>query len=253
MDLREKARRCVVPCDHPEGGPNRKQEPCYLRHDKKANTRKAYRELALAQSGGRCQLRITPGCTKTNPARLALGNYSMQVDHWYPFSQGGYDGPPNLVAACPNCNREKHDRDPDSACTVDGSYQCVRKDPTIKVPSDLLLPSFRHIKAMILDEMTCALFVFSKTCPPCHTAAPNFMDAVGDIGAEYDYVFMYEAGSPRAFVDLESALGIRIRGTPAFISIDGGRPRRKALDFYLPQRKLEDPDAIADEFLDRLG
>lgn len=248
-NLRDR-RRCMMPCDHGPG-PNRGMKACFQIHpnQKSGNTIQANRRIVLEQSGGFCELRITFQCTEKEPKRVALGDGSLQVDHWIPFAQGGYDGLPNLVASCPACNNAKNDRPPEIACVVDGGYKCVRRDGLIKIPTCWQLPSLGILERIIAKEMTCALFVFAHACPPCHAIAPVCLQAVPAVGAEYDYVFIYVVGSEEDWNGLDEALNRKVAGSPAFFSIDGSRPRSSIRQIDVPQSRRRDPDAVAHAFL----
>lgn len=234
-----------VPCDHFE---NRAGEPCMVVHERRLLNRgrrdKRYREAAikvLRESKGECVYQKGPNC----PGRLSgPDDPKFQLDHLYPFNQGGYDGFPNFVASCISCNSSKKHVDPTAYCTDEGgNWACnprlrnlMPAKPT--VPSNLLLPAGRSGLVKLQNLMTggssAALLLFNHQCPPCREAMPVFVRVARHLDDYYDYVYAIDVTGPQvsgahAVEQVLQILGLGAHrpGTPAFIRVDEADPRKR--------------------------
>lgn len=61
------------------------------------------RDFALQDADGVCQ-----ACEEEAPFRHKNGEPFLEVHHLYRVSDGGVDGPENVIGVCPNCHREIH-------------------------------------------------------------------------------------------------------------------------------------------------
>lgn len=225
--LRPRALGCHVPCPHKEYGPNRSGQTCKERH-KRLTFTKAIRQRVFDEAGGMCVYQ------KPAPGKRCLGRFSspytgggMQVDHLYPFAQGGLDDFPNFVAACESCNKSKGDRDVNTYCMADGKNMCTFKLPTPpKFPARMLVTDIATPQLILKHGETAAIMAFTSTCPACHALAPTFIRAAPKLKQYYDHVFainisgLQAGGLPAAAV--AKALGLHhdaFNAVPAFVRV----------------------------------
>lgn len=67
----------------------------------------------------------------------------LTIDHVMPKSLGGSDDPPNLVAACMDCNAGKASSNPDSALMAEVSDDALRYAAALQAAADEMVNTYR--------------------------------------------------------------------------------------------------------------
>eukprot|EP00121_Abeoforma_whisleri_P002488 Awhi_evm2s2232 len=204
---RIRAVECKSICDHENRSSPRQSLPCYLQHERRTRTARGCGEIndpevrnkVLAMFKGRCIM----GLKYNNKCVNKLTLSTLEVDHVYPFSRGGYDGLKNWAPICRSCNAKKNYYHMGQECTRTGnngrvSWLCNAKESAMTDKGKTNYGFGKYVVCKLTDTAVHELLskhqnkqfrimVFTDWCGLCLEEKPLFSD-LAERDNQYTYV-----------------------------------------------------------------